>query len=430
MSALSTSTVKKSRVKTFLVWLMLLVLIATGVWWFWFKPDAEATAKPQGVMTGSPRRGGSFMGAAVPVHLAEVLQSEFIVKQQALGTVTAWQQAEVTSQVSGPLQAVHFKEGDWVEQGVVLAQIDPRPFQAALDQAQGSLQEMQAQLKNAEQELKRYQGLFKDDSIARQTYENQQSQVNQLRASVVSRQAQVKTAQLNLDYAKITAPISGYLGLRQVDTGNHLTAGSTVLVSITQMNPIAVNFTIPEQQLNEVWQAYTQQQKLMVEAWSRDETLLLAEGTLQSIDNQVDSSTGSVRLKAAFDNQQQTLFPNQFVNVRLHTKTLADALLMPADAIQFGVQGTFAWVVDDELTVSIRPITVGPSDGVNTVVLSGLAVGEKVVVEGVDRLRTGSKVEPVQPPANESEEPAEKSIQTLKHTELNSGESRTEPQDQ
>ncbi len=387
MPDLSTPTTKKSP-KKFVIAALALCLAGAGAWW-WSQNSAEKTER-------GPRMGGSFMGA-VPVNAQQVRLDRFAVQLKALGTVTPWNAVSVTSQVSGELDKVLFDEGQFVEQGTVLAHIDPRNFQAALLQAEGALQETRAQLASAELDLKRYQDLYKEDSVARQTLEQQQAIVAQYKGTLKVREAQRDTARLDLERTRITAPISGRLGLRAVDAGNYVSAASTELVNITQDDPIAVSFTIPEHELQAVLQAYRQEQPLKVQAWNRDETELLAEGVLASIDNQVDVTTGSVRLKARFENPQQALFPNQFVNVHLQVAVHEQALLLPADAIQFGANGRFVWQIKDDDSVVIQPIEIITSDGTSSMSRSGLAVGDWVVVEGVDRLRSGSKVERVAP---------------------------------
>ena len=383
----SVSSPKKSSKKLFIIVLLLCAAAAAG-WYIWQTQNSADSAE-QG-----PRRGGNFMGA-VPVNAQQVRVDRFAVQLRALGTVTAWNAVSVTSQVSGELNKVLFTEGQWVEKGTLLAQIDPRNYQAALLQAEGALQETRAQLASAELDLKRYQGLYKEDSIARQTLEQQQANVAQYRGTIKVREAQRDSARLDVEHTRITAPISGRLGLRALDAGNYVSAASTELVSITQDNPIAVHFTIPEHELQAVLQAYQLGEPLLVQAWNRDETQLLVAGVLDSIDNQVDVTTGSVRLKARFENPTQALFPNQFVNVHLQVSVNEQALLLPADAIQFGSNGRFVWQIKDDDTVVIQPVEIITSDGTSSMLRSGLAAGDWVVVEGVDRLRTGSKVERV-----------------------------------
>ncbi|WP_205340138.1 efflux RND transporter periplasmic adaptor subunit [Denitrificimonas caeni] len=375
---------KKFSKKLFIITLLLCGAVGAGWWW----QNNDEPAKQ-----GS-RMGGSFMGA-VPVNAQQVRVDRFAVQLKALGTVTPWNAVSVTSQVSGELDQVLFSEGQFVEKGTLLAQIDPRNYQATLLQTEGALQETRAQLASAELDLKRYQGLFKEDSVARQTLEQQQATVAQYKGTLKVREAQRDNARLDVEHTRIVAPISGRLGLRALDAGNYVSAASTVLVSITQDNPIAVNFTIPEHELQAVLQAYQLGEPLLVQAWNRDETQLLAEGVLDSIDNQVDVSTGSVRLKARFENQDHALFPNQFVNVHLQVMVHQHALLLPADAIQFGANGRFVWQIKDDDSVVIQPIEIITSDGTQSMLRSGLEAGDWVVVEGVDRLRTGSKVERV-----------------------------------
>lgn len=336
---------------------------------------------------------GGFMLEAVPVSVQRLEQGEFVRTLKALGTVTAWNSVEVTSQVSGILREVLFEEGQEVRQGQVLAQLDDRSYRAALLQAEGSLQETAAQLQQAEQDLRRYQNLIKDESIAKQALEQQQSQVNQLRGALKIREAQRDAARLDVEYSRITAPIDGRLGLRAVDTGNNVAAGNTVLATITQQQPIAVTFTLAEQHVPELLQALATGAELAVEAWSRDEQQLLAKGVFDSMDNQVDVSTGTVRLKARFANADQQLFPQQFVNVRLQLAVYQNVLKVPNDALQFGNQGRFVWVIDDELKAQMQPVKPGLGDADFTLVSEGLQAGQRVVLEGVDRLKTGSKVE-------------------------------------
>lgn len=365
-------------------WLGLLMLAAIILlsWWFWPSPEA-------------PQRGGPWRdGGPVPVRVATVSQGDFALELKALGTVTAYNTVNVRSRVDGELVKLLFKDGQQVKVGDLLAVIDPRSYEIALQQAQGKLQENQAQLRNAELDLARYRGLYAEDSIAKQTLDTQQALVNQYGGSLKSLQADVATARLNLDFTQIRAPISGRLGLRQADVGNLLSAGDALpLVVITQTLPIAVLFSLPEADLPAVVQPLRAGGQLLVEAWDRSERMKLAEGQLESVDNLIDTATGTVKLKARFDNAEELLFPNQFVNVRLRVKTLSQVTLMPSAALQFGATGTFAYVLDAEDKVQLTPITAGPSDGQLTVVEQGLKPGDRLVLEGTDRLRSGNKVE-------------------------------------
>lgn len=372
-----------------MLWLVLLLVALVAGGWLWFGSSSTDSNKPAG--PGMMR--GGFAMEAVPVSLYRLKPGRFVEQVKALGTVEAWSTAQVTSQVSGILQKLHFAEGQQIEAGTLLAELDARPYQAALLQAEGSLQETRAQLTQAEQDLRRYQQLSKDESIAKQALEQQQAQVSQLRGSLKVKQAQRDTAQLNLDYSRISAPISGRMGLRGVDLGNHVAAGSTVLVTITQQQPIAVSFTVPEQQLAALLQATTAEQPLVVEAWSRDDQNLLATGVLDSMDNQVDTATGTLRLKARFDNEDNSLFPKQFVNVRLQLAVHEDVLKVPNDALQFGNQGRFVWLVDDEDKAQMLSVQPQLGDAEFSLVEADLQAGQQVVVEGVDRLKVGTKVE-------------------------------------
>ncbi|MFC3607403.1 MdtA/MuxA family multidrug efflux RND transporter periplasmic adaptor subunit [Stutzerimonas tarimensis] len=376
-----------------------IVVVMAVAWWLW--PSADQPSQ-QG---GRPGFGGS--GAAVPVRVADVDQRPFEVFHKALGTVTPLNTVNVRSRVAGELMEVHFTEGQRVEAGQLLAVIDPRPYQVALNQAQGMLQQNQALLRNAQVDLDRYKGLFAEDSIARQTLDTQQAQVEQYRGTLASDQAAVEEARLNLEYTRIHSPIEGRLGLRQLDVGNLLTANAeTPLVVITQTQPIAVSFTLPEGHLTPVVSRFRQGEALVVQAWDRGERELLAEGVLQSLDNQIDAATGTLRLKAQFDNNDELLLPNQFVNVRLRVQTLDDAVVVPSASIQYGARGAFVYVVDEQSLARIRSVELGPADGALTVVLGGLAGGDRVVMEGTDRLRDGSAVDVVGRAGEALEEPA------------------------
>lgn len=370
--------------RQWLIGLLALAALSLLLWWFW--PSAEQ----------SPEIGRGRFGdmGPVPVRVASVSQGDFPVELKALGTVTAYNTVNVRGRVDGQLVKLLFKDGQQVKAGELLAVIDPRPYEIALQQAQGALQERQAQLRNAELDLKRYRGLYAEDSIAKQALDTQEALVNQYRGNLKSLQADVATARLNLDFTQVRAPISGRLGMRQADVGNLVGSGDTLpLVVITQTLPIAVMFTLPEAELPAVVQQMRAGTTLAVEAWDRSEQLKLAEGELESVDNLIDTATGTIKLKARFANAEEQLFPNQFVNVRLRVKTLQNVTLMPAAALQFGASGTFAYVVDADDKVQLTLISVGPSDGQLSVVEQGLKPGDRLVLEGTDRLRSGNKVE-------------------------------------
>ena len=391
------------------------VLLAVALaWWLW--PKGEQGTQPEGAR--APGSGGSLSGppagrprfrdmrgsGAVPVKLTEAVRGDYAVELKALGTVTAFNTVNVLPRVDGQLVKVLFEEGQQVKAGQVLAQIDPRPYQAALLQAEGNLQQSRAELKNAEVDLVRYQGLFAEDSIAKQTLDTQQAKVEQLRGTLKSLEGSVAEARLNLDYTEVRAPIAGRLGLRQVDVGNLVSSSSTTpLVTITQTAPIAVSFTVPEAELPQVLKRFRAGEKLAVEAWDRGERERLSVGTLASLDNQIDTATGTVKLKARFENADELLFPNQFVNVRLRVDTRRDATLVPVAAVQFGSSGTFVYVVGEDSKVKVRPVVVSASNGEHSVIGEGLAAGERLVLEGTDRLRDGSQVEVVDGAAKPAE---------------------------
>lgn len=387
MPDISSSSPSRKPSRQWLIGLVLLAVLGVLLWWFW----------PSGPKSQHMGRGPFGDMGPVPVRLATVEQGDFAITLKALGTVTAYNTVNVRSRVDGELVKVLFEEGQKVKAGDLLAVIDPRSYQVALQQAQGALQENQAQLQNAELDLARYKGLYAQDSIAKQTLDTQQALVNQYRGSLKSNQADVATAKLNLDFTQIRAPISGRLGLRQLDIGNLVRSGDTTpLVVITQTEPISVVFTLPEGDLPAVLQRRRDGISLAVEAWDRGELLKLATGTLESLDNQIDTATGTVKLKARFDNAEQMLFPNQFVNVRLRVDNRPGATIVPSAAVQFGNQGTFVYVVDAESKVSIRPVVIAASDAERSLVSSGVEPGERVVLEGTDRLRDGGKVEVIE----------------------------------
>lgn len=355
-------------------------------------------AKPSTPDRGNGPQGAP--GADFLVSAASVAQVDLPVHYNALGTVTAYNTVNVRSRVEGELVKVLFEEGQDVKAGDLLALIDPRSYRVALEQAEGTLQQNQAQLENAQIDLQRYRDLFAQDSIAKQTLDTQAALVNQYRGTLKSNQAAVNQAKLNLQYSEIRAPISGRLGLRQVDVGNQVRAGDTTgLVIITQVKPIAVIFSLPEQQLPLIRQQLNGAQPLPVEALDRSQNQLLATGVLATLDNQIDTTTGTLKLKARFDNSDSALFPNQFVNVRLLAQTLHNALVIPANAVQRGTQGSFVYVLDADNRVSMRTVTLGASEGEQLQVLDGLKVGERVVTEGVDRLRDGMQVKVAGDPA-------------------------------
>ena len=395
--SMQSSVSHKSRF--WLIGLLVLLIVLGLCWWLWpSAPKKAATDQPAGHTSRSGMMRPGFGGSTqpVPVRVSEVVQGNFPVYFKALGTVTALNTINVRSRVAGELVKIYFKEGQMVKAGELLAEIDPRSYQNALLQAEGTLLQNQAQLKNAQVDVQRYRGLYAEDSIAKQTLDTAEALVSQYQGTVKTNQAAVNDAKLNLDFTKIRAPISGRVGLRQLDVGNLVAANdTTALVVITQTEPIVVAFTLPETNLALVLERYRSGAKMPVQAWNRGDTKELAVGVLSSIDNQIDITTGTLKFKALFENRDQVLFPNQFVNVRLLADTLQNVVLAPTAAIQFGTNGSFVYAMDGDNKVKIRTIKVGATDGDVTVIEDGLAPGDRVVLEGTDRLRDGGAVEVV-----------------------------------
>ncbi|HEM7822780.1 TPA: MdtA/MuxA family multidrug efflux RND transporter periplasmic adaptor subunit, partial [Burkholderia multivorans] len=344
---------------------------------------------------GHRGRGGPAAMANVPqpVQVAAATRGEMPVVLSALGTVTPLANVTVKTQLSGYLQSVAFKEGQIVKKGDLLAQIDPRPYQVALENAEGTLARDQALLATARLDLKRYRTLLSQDSIASQTVDTQASLVKQYEGTVKTDQAAVDSAKLNLTYARIVAPVSGRVGLRQVDPGNYVTPGDTNgIVVITQLQPMSVIFTTSEDNLPQILKQVNAGQKLSVTAYNRNNTIPLETGSLETLDNQIDTSTGTVKLRATFDNKEGLLFPNQFVNTRLLVDVIRDATIVPTSAVLTGSIGQFVYIVKPDNTVTVRKVKVGPVDGERTSIVDGVAVGERVVTDGSDRLREGAKI--------------------------------------
>ncbi|WP_175125955.1 MdtA/MuxA family multidrug efflux RND transporter periplasmic adaptor subunit [Achromobacter animicus] len=374
------------------VGLGLLLLVVAAIAWLVLRPSAKQGG-PGGRAGGRPPM-AAMANLPVPVRIATAAQQDIDIFLRSLGTVTAYNTVTVRSRVSGELVDVAFQEGQQVKAGDLLAQVDPRAFQVALDQARGTQMQNLAQLENARRDLQRYQALFKQDSIARQQVDTQAALVRQYEGTVKSDQANVDNAKLQLDYARITAPISGRLGLRQVDRGNLVSSADTNgLVVITQTQPISVVFTLPETQLPEVRAELAAGKTLTVDAYDRADTRRIATGTLETLDNQIDVTTGTLKLKARFDNADDALFPNQFVNVRLHVLTRKDVTAIPTAAVQQGSAGAFVFLVQDDNTIAVRQVKLGAINSGMVAVNEGLKAGDRVVTEGTDRLRAGAKVE-------------------------------------
>ena len=330
----------------------------------------------------------------VPVRTVPVQRQDLQVEIKAIGTVIPTRTVNVQSQVAGVLQQIYFKEGQTVKKGQLLAQIDPAPFQVALAQAEGTRQQNLAQLHNAETELQRYQLLFKQDSIAKQQVEQQLALVNQLKGQIQANKAQVDAAKLQLSYTKIYAPIEGRVGFRQKDAGNLIQANESAgLVSITQVHPIFVQFAVAENHLVNLRQSLKNGDKVLASAWDKTEQKQLALGHVQAIDNQIDISTGTLKIKAIFTNQDDALFPNQFVNVRLKTQTIQNAISIPSDAVQHGAKGSYVYIINPQNKAEIRMLKLGMTSNGQIEVLDGLKGSEKVVLEGIDRLSEGKEVQ-------------------------------------
>jgi multidrug efflux system membrane fusion protein len=378
-----------------LIALALIVAAAgIGAWVYYDKVrGGQAAAQPQG-KPGKGRGGKGGDGGPIPVVAGVAQVGEIPIYLSGLGTVVPMRTVIVRSRVDGELIRINFTEGQYVKEGEVLAQVDPRAFQVQLDQAEGQLIKDQALLANARIDLERYRTLFQQDSIAKQQVDTQAALVLQYEGTVRSDQAMVDNARLLLSYARITAPISGRLGLRQVDPGNIVhAADANGVVVITEVQPITVVFTLPQDNLPALMQRVKSNAKLAVEAWDRGFRVKLGSGELLTVDNVIDITTGTVKLKAKFANADLALFPNQFVNARMLLDTRKGVIIIPSAALQRGSQGSFVYVVKDDNTVSVRPVKLGPSDGERVAVESGLAAGERVVVDGMDRLREGARVQ-------------------------------------
>ena len=394
-----------------------LIAAAGGGWWWMHRspssnaegeisgPSGSASA-PANAASAARSPGGAnarrFGGASrvQPVSVSVVRQQDVKVVLSAIGNISAQNTATVRARVDGELKNIRFKEGQMVKAGALLAEIDARSYEIALAQVQGQMAKDQSLLKNARLDLERYKDLLAKDSIAKQQVDTQEALVGQLVATVQTDQAQVDNAKLQLSYTKIVAPISGRLGLKLADLGNVVRASDAAgIVTITQTQPISVVFAVPEANLPQITRKLKGTEPLSVEAWDREQRIKLANGKVSTTDNAIDAVTGTIKVKAEFANADGTLFPNQFVNIKLQVNTLEGALAVPSTAIQRGPQGTFIYVVKPDSSVTIRRVRLGTTDGDFVSVTGELAAGDKVVTDGADRLREGAKVEVIAPAA-------------------------------
>jgi membrane fusion protein, multidrug efflux system len=399
------------------------IIVAVFIWrHFSTAPESSVSGAQQHTGGSSPARAGGRRSVPMsPVQAATATEQAVPRYLTGLGTVIAANTVTVTSRVDGQLMAIHFTEGKQVNTGDLLAEIDPRPYQVLLTQAQGQLAKDQATLDNARRDLARYQKLAKTNLISQQDLDTQASLVRQSEGSVKADQGAIDSAKLQLTYSRITAPISGKVGLKQVDVGNYITSGvTTPIVVITQTHPVDVIFTLPENTIPDIIQAQKKAAKnnttVSVEAWDRTNQQMLAQGYLLSIDNQIDTTTGTIRLKARFNNEDDVLFPNQFVNARIKVDLLQNAVVVPTAAVQMGNEGSFVWTLNDENKVSKHRVTTDIQDSQHVVISAGLNAGQRVVTDGIDRLTEGLQVEVVTPRATDATQTnaAEKATTTEK----------------
>jgi multidrug efflux system membrane fusion protein len=376
----SQTTKPRPRRRFVVITILVLLSIAGAIWW---NRQASAPQQP------NPGRNAAPMSIVPEV----VGKGDIGIRLNALGTVASLATVTVRTQISGYLIKVDFKEGDEVKKGDLLAQIDSRPYEATLAQAKGQLARDEAMLKGAQVDLSRYQGLAAQNAVPHQTLDTQIALVAQDQGTVEADRAAVKSAEVNLQYCRILSPIDGRVGLRQVDQGNYVTPGDTNgLVVITQLQPISVLFTVPEDNLQSISKRIQSGAVLPTAAYDRSGTTKIADGTLETFDSQIDQTTGTIKLRAQFDNENRSLYPNQFVNIRLLLDTHKDVTTISTAGVQRGVPGTFVYLINADNTVSVRPVQLGVTDGDRVEVLSGLEPGERIVIDGADKLRAGAKI--------------------------------------
>jgi len=383
---LSNPPTPKGRAGCFVI---ILLLLAGGGWLWMHRPEPAA---------GGPPGGKGMRGGTAAVTVGEVKREDFEEWISLAGTVTPLAVVVVRSRVDGQLDKVRFVEGQMAKAGDLLAEIDPRPFQVTLDQAKGQLARDEALLANANKDMDRYTELLKQDSIARQQVDTQKSLVRQYEAALISDRATVASAELQLSYTKITAPISGRVGLRQVDAGNMIrSTDANGLVIMTQMDPIGLIFAIPQERVDAVRKRLSGSEPVLVEAVDKEMNKLIARGKLLTTDNQIDLTSGTLKLKAQMPNADGLLFPNEFVISRLLVDIQPNATVAPATAIQRGSKGGYTYVLREDSTVELHNVVTGPTQGERVLILEGLKPGDKVITQGVDRLRDGAKVEVITP---------------------------------
>ena len=377
------------------IFVVVLLVVAGGWWYLRSRGNQQTNNASAGVSANSAGPRGAPENGVVPVVVATAHRGDLPVYFKGLGNVTAFNTVTVRSRVDGQIVKINFTEGQYVNQGDSLIEIDPRPFQVQLEQADGQLAKDQAQLKDVQIDYERYQLLFKEGVVPRQQVDTQQAQVGQFEGAIKADQAQIDNAKLQLAYSHITAPISGRVGLRLVDVGNivHATDTNGLLV-ITQLQPISVIFTLPQDQLPQVMARMRSGAAMEVDAYDRDDTQKIATGKLLTIDNQIDTTTGTYKLKAVFQNAKNELFPNQFVNVHLLIDTKKGVVLVPATAVLRGPKGMYVFAVDPSNRVKVKSITLAETTGSVSGITSGLADGDVVVIDGQDKLQDGSEVDP------------------------------------
>jgi multidrug efflux system membrane fusion protein len=391
------SQIAKPRPRRRFVLISTLVLLIAGVIWW----------NRQGI---APQQSNGGRNAAPMSIVPEVVgKGDIGISINALGTVTSLATVTIRTQISGYLMKVDFKEGDEVKKGDLLAEIDSRPYEATLAQAKGQLARDEAMLKGAQVDLARYQGLAAQNAVPHQTLDTQIALVAQDQGTVEADKAAVKSAEVNLQYTRIVSPLDGRVGLRQVDQGNYVTPGdANGLVVITQLQPISVLFTVPEDNLQSIAKRLQAGAVLPATAYDRSNATKIADGALQTFDSQIDQTTGTIKLRAQFSNDDRALYPNQFVNIRLLLDTHKDVTSISTAGIQRGVPGTFVYLINADNTVSVRPVKLGVTDGDRVEVLSGLTPGDRIVIDGADKLRDGAKID-VRSEANPTSSPDTKS---------------------